>query len=418
MFTVIRAITLAAAVMLAVPATGTSQVGDFMKVPQDVWTNINRFVFLVALDANVEPGTPEYQRRNALASWAQVYAAGQQWARETFPALQQLAAELAKDDIRGRLQLMLQAAEAIAQGRDDQRAPFEAVATAIEKRITGLLAISASTREQIGRLDAASRAVRTEYQQRPTPDPALLEIEIRAERASEALRAATNAWSGLQSDVKELRRVVGAAQKVDPDLYARIGIVRWADVVRDAKGFLTDMKTQQRYLTGEDYYDNCGVEEGRSYALSGNPITGGSAYLGALGRSGDLGGSFIHLFDNADALALWQFKKLGKGWWQIHNQAWGEHFALDGGKGGAALVPVNPPPTTTGQFWRALPVRENRCYWFNSFEGAGYALEAKETRPRSRPPLPSGRGWEIRPTDVKLMPTTKREQQQWLVIPQ
>lgn len=86
MCTAIRAITLAAAIILATPVVGTlaapgtgaTQVGDFMKVPQDVWTNINRFVFLVALDVNAGPGNPEYQRRSTLACWAEVYAASQQ----------------------------------------------------------------------------------------------------------------------------------------------------------------------------------------------------------------------------------------------------------------------------------------------------------------------------------------------------
>ena len=53
MCTAIRAILLAAAIMLAAPgvgaATDAAQVGAFMKVPPEVWTNINRFVFLVAL---------------------------------------------------------------------------------------------------------------------------------------------------------------------------------------------------------------------------------------------------------------------------------------------------------------------------------------------------------------------------------
>ena len=139
----------------------------------------------------------------------------------TFPAVQQLAAELAKDDIGSKLALMVQAADAIALGRGDQRAPFEAAATAVEERIATLSAMTQTTMEQIARLDKANQALRREYQQRQTPDLALLEIEIRAESASKALRSATIAWSDLQSDVKELRRVIDAAQKVDPDLYAR-----------------------------------------------------------------------------------------------------------------------------------------------------------------------------------------------------
>jgi hypothetical protein len=69
----------------------------------------------VALDAGVGPGTPEYKRRSALAtSWPEVYTAGRQWADKTFPSVQQLAAELEKDDIGNNLGRMLEAANAIS----------------------------------------------------------------------------------------------------------------------------------------------------------------------------------------------------------------------------------------------------------------------------------------------------------------
>ncbi len=52
-----RTFALAVAVLLAAPVMGAPQarqgppkVGEMLKLPESVWTNINRFVFLVAFD--------------------------------------------------------------------------------------------------------------------------------------------------------------------------------------------------------------------------------------------------------------------------------------------------------------------------------------------------------------------------------
>lgn len=390
MFTTLRIVSLGAAVMLAAPGTGVAESGGFLKVPQEVWTNINRFVFLAALDANAAPGNPEYQRRIVLPSWPEVYAAGKQWSDETFPALEQLAAELAADDIGARLQTMVLTAQSGDRGR------FDTAATAVETRLAALLARSTTIKGKIDRLAAAGRTMRRESQQLPAPDLALHAIEIKAEQAGEALRAATFAWTGLQSDVTELRRVVGKAQGVDPEWYARIGIKRWADVVGDAKAFLADMKTQQRYLTGEDYYDNCGIEPEASVVL------------GVIGRRPEGWGQYI----GSRAAIRWQFSKLGKGWWRLRvKEIVGQHVlggiekALDAGKAGAALV-ATTGPLSSGQFWRAIPAGNGVCSLHNSFEGAGYSLTyALEGQTQ---PNPSS-------FPMKLMPTTGAWAQQWSI---
>jgi hypothetical protein len=384
MFTTLRSVGLAAAVMLAVQGTSKPQSGDFMKVPQEVWTNINRFVFLVALDEDARYGGPGYgplkDRRSVLASWPEVYAAGLQWSVETFPALQQLAAELAQGDIADGLQLMLKAAEDVARGRADQRGTFDAAATAIETKIARLLSSSAIIKGQVDRVNAASGAVKREILQRPTPDVALLDIQIKAEQASAALGASLLAWSGLQSDVTELRRVVKAAQQVDPSWYARISIKRWDDVARDARGFLTDMKTQQRYLAGEDYYDNCGgLAEGGWYTL--HTATG---YLKASVVNYTYVAEVVDLpKPDFTPAYLWQFKKGGKGWWRLANME-------------IQVYQLRDSSYNNGSgFWRALPVTQGRCYLVPLSEGGSHALEA----------MPNNR--------VNLVPTTKTERQQW-----
>jgi hypothetical protein len=239
--------------MRATPRTGIGQSGEFMKVPQEVWTNINRFVFLVARDVNSAPGGHEYARRHAVvASWPEVYAAAQMWSVYTFPALQQLATFLVEDQdlINGLLGDMLKAAEAVARGQVEKRRIFDRFAKLLEIKMKLYFDTAEGIMQEMERLDQAGRAVKEGILRAQTHDFALLDIEIKAEHASAALGASMEAWRGLQSDVTELRRVVSAAEQVDPDWYGRVGIKRWAEIARDAKGLVTDLKAQQRYLEG------------------------------------------------------------------------------------------------------------------------------------------------------------------------
>jgi hypothetical protein len=175
---------------------------------------------------------------------------------------------------------------------------------------------------------------------------------------------------------------------LDPDLYAHMCITRWKDIAADSRKFVAEMKTQQRYLTGEDYYDACGVKEGEWYNLQGrlvqqldpgvvlqfNPLiclTGGPR-----GRS-DIYWTLCGLGPSGPSSQQWQFKKIRSGWWLIHNKAQGNGLALDGGRGGGSF---SPGDTSSGQYWRVLTGGDGRCRLVNSFEGAGYSLEAHSGR--------------------------------------
>jgi hypothetical protein len=119
MLTSVRTFTLAVAAMLAAPGPVVPQVGEILKLPESVWTDINRFVFLVAFDV-YQPGVSKvaYQHHlSQLDSYRELYAACRQWGQQTFPVLQKLAAELAKDDIGNMLVAMKGASEARAPRR-------------------------------------------------------------------------------------------------------------------------------------------------------------------------------------------------------------------------------------------------------------------------------------------------------------
>lgn len=389
MFARLRIITLGAA-LFAAPGTAAADSGGFLKVPQEVWTNINRFVFLVALDISAVPGTPEYQRRNVLRSWPQIYAAGKQWSDVTFPALGQLATEIVQDDIGVRLQAMVQAAQ------NGDRGAFDTAAAGIEGKLAALSGRAGIIKGQIDHLAEASRTMRLETSQLPAIDPALHQIEVKGGEASKALGAATLAWGGLQSDVIELRRVVEKAQRVDADWYARIGIKRWADVTGDARAFLSSMSTQQRYLRGEDYYDNCGIvaDQWIRFGVTGVRYMGWGDYIGSY------------------STIVWQFSRLGNGWWRVRakDDLYGprqlnREMTLDGTKDNVYLVdPAGP--LTSGQFWRAIPAGDGLCSFYNSFEGAGYTLyyAVRGTRENFLSLLP-----------MKLMPARNEWAQQWSI---
>ena len=120
-----RAFAVAVAVLLAAPGMGAPQaapaqgppkVGEMLKLPESVWTNINRFVFLVAFDVYGSGITkvPFEHHLSKLDSYGELVLACRQWGQETFPALQRIAADLAKDDIGNMLVAMKNASEGIA----------------------------------------------------------------------------------------------------------------------------------------------------------------------------------------------------------------------------------------------------------------------------------------------------------------
>jgi hypothetical protein len=423
----LRTLALAAAVLLgaagpvnpqAAQGRGPSKVGDVLQLPESVWTNINRFVFLVAFDVYGLGQTqlPGGHHLSKLDSYKELREACREWGKQTFPALQKIAADLARDDIGVMLVAMKNASDgiaAIADGRGDpgqlasHRRVFETQSAALEKRFAALSTISDTATGQMERLRKASKAAIFEYKARKLPPTEFVEVRADPDAVLSALTAANGSWTWLLSDVKELRRLIGKSQSVGTEaLYAQIGLDTWKDIARSAQGFMTDVPRQQRFLSGDNYYDNCGpVVEGRQYAVIN--LAGGRTVL-SLDGMGFNPGPKLRLWDitpgmGGPASGKWQFHKLGKGWWRITNSVFGNAKALDGGKGTASVVTLG---AFSGQYWRFLPAgNEGGCRLISSYTGDLRSLTAALTgrQPHNNHPI----------FDVVVANTTNDRNQQW-----
>jgi len=414
-----RTLALAATFWFAAASPGAPQVGDILKLPESVWTNINRFVFLVAFDV-YEPGVTKvpYERHlSKLDSYAELRAACRQWGQETFPALQKIAADLARDDIGNMLVAMKNASEAIdaiAAGRGDpgqlanHRNVFDTQSRALEARFIALGTISETATRQMDRLRTASRATISEYKRRKLPPTEFVEVGADPDAVLSALNAANDSWAWLLFDVQELRRRIGKAQSDagTAAIYAKIGLTTWKEIARIAQGFMTNVPHQQRFLSGDNYYDNCGpVVEGRQYALSS--LEAGQHVLSLDGMGFDPGPK-LRLWTlisgmGGPASGKWRFSKIEKGWWRIINVVYGNAKALDGGPESAGVVPLG---AFSGQYWRFLPVgNQGGCRLINSYLGDLSSLTALITGREAQNNRPI--------FEVKLAATTGGRNQQW-----
>ncbi len=364
-----------------------------------------------------------------------MYAVGQR----DIPALQNIAADLAKDDIGHMLLAMKNTSErmeAIAEGRGDasqmasQRIAFETLAKALEARFTTLSGITEKATAQLDRLRKASKASIFEYKARKLPPTGFAEVRANPDAVLSALNAANGSWTWLLSDVKELRRLVEKAQFSGTEaLYSQIGLETWKDIARAARGFVTNVPHQQRFLSGDNYYDNCGLVEGRWFAALNAVERGANGGMVSPGlRQGSFGtgpstGLLLSLdfppsgrptprgFDAGAKLRLdhsfagvgnpaaasWRLRKITRGWWRITNVSFGETKALDTDR----VVALG---NYSGQYWRFLPVGNwGACRLVNSYQGDLSSLTAKRR---------AGSGDPV--YDVVMSPTTDGLNQQWL----
>jgi hypothetical protein len=420
----LRTFTLAAAAVLALPGPASAQ-GEILKLPQSVWTDINRFVFLVALDI-YSPGSaqPAYQEHlKKLETSQELYWACVGWGRDGFPALQRFAEDLAKDDIRNMLEAMHTASDGIAAGGGDPGHVFETQSQALEARFKTLSEIAQNLTFYVDRLQKASKATIYESKRRQIPLTGFVEVGADPDRAQSAIEAAANRWKWLLSDVQELRRLVGQARSADSEkekaLYASIGLDTWKDIATNARGFLTDVPRQQRFLSGDNYYDDCGVVEGKWLKLHNLSVGFGRGWL-SLGFPP--GKNFGYDFDaqlrlagvNHEVAMSWRFRKVGKGWWMVTNEAGGDSRLLNGFEG------QGPEPTVRlavahsfsgvhyrdGQYWRFLPLGNlGGCRVINSYLGYLSSLTARRWPGRDGPSY-----------DVIMARTTNELNQQWRIL--
>jgi hypothetical protein len=296
------------------------KAGQAWKIPQSVWTNLNSFVFLIGFDV-YQPGevNVEYAKRfGQLKAYSELRAATQQWGNETFPLLDKLATELSKGEIKELLSAM---SVALSRRKSDPRAAqkeFEEKFIQLNQRFNELGQLSATVTEQFDKFQKAGRAAIYEYQSRNFPENQWVKLGPKLDEVQTALGLMNGQWAALKSDLNDLQKLM-ANQKLD-DVDIEVGLLTWDDITASAKGFVTNIPAQQKYLTGENYYDDC-------------PIDVNSYYL-IISKEREHDSNFGALITNGNALLViplkgspnderkeWRFTRFGKGWWRISNRA-------------------------------------------------------------------------------------------------
>jgi hypothetical protein len=403
-----RFLFLAAAGLLVLPSPVNPQVGDILKLPPIVWEDINRLAFLVAFDFH-EPG--RYQSPNRIGkldSYPELFAACRQWGNETFPAVQKLARELANDDIGATLTEMRHDSEQmnLAHGnageQEGWRTKFLEKSSALEARFGELAAISDKLTPQLERLRKASKAAIFEYKRRNFPPSEFTEVRADPDAVISALNLANNRWRSLGNHIRELRKLVkeSRSQEEEAALYAKIGLETWKDAAKSAQGFMADLPRQQKFLTGENYHETCGVQEGPWYLIvnaaaaeavkpGGNQAGGAPAFYLRLGfrrpaeqpPDFEIGGQ-LRLGRSEQGANQWRFKKLKWGYWKVVNRTASEYLFRNPEKTMAERagnsVGVATWDLTRGMYWRLLPAASGSgCRFVNPLHGDTMALTAR-----------------------------------------
>jgi hypothetical protein len=345
------------------------KAGEVLKIPSSVWTNVNSFVFLIGFDLNGAPGAVnlEYSKRFAqMKAYPDLQAATQQWGRETFPLLQRLATELSKPDIKN---LLAEMNAAFNRRKTDPRGAqqdFQQKFLALNNKFNELGQLSASVKQQFGKLDSASKAAILEYKSRNFPENKWVSIGPKLDDVQQAVGSMSSQWSALLADLQDVQRLM-ANNKLD-DIDIEVGLLTWDDIMRYASGFITNVPAQQRYLSGDNYYDNCPLLENSYYLLKNSFLNNQDVVL-AVGQDGTKLKMMSRISADNSFSQEWQFRKVGQGWWKIVNRARGDAYALDAGEMAAVGA-------FSGQFWRCMPTESPG--WIrlvNSFNGELKSLD-------------------------------------------
>lgn len=350
----------------AIDLSATKAAATF-DVPKAVWTDINSFVFLVAFDAYT-PGatnTAYPSRFGKLASYPRLRAAAQKWGTSTFPRLNEIAGQLAK----GEIKTLLTALDSSLKKRKSEpavaKAEFDSNFKLLRQRFSTLKDLTASATLEAQEFNNAGRAAIAEYERQKFPENRWIKIGPRLDDVQSALALMNGQWGALISDLDDVRERVTKDNLIGLDI--RIGLRTWDDIQKSAAGFVTDMPTQRRYLTGDNYYDNCPTEERAHYAMTNLFLANRDL---ALASDGSANLKMKPRPKGARDFKLeWQFQRLGSGWFRIINVARGVSFALDTGK-------MAPSGAFTGQYWRCMPTQNTG--WvrlINSFQGEFHSLD-------------------------------------------
>lgn len=347
-----------------------TKVEATFNVPKSVWTDINSFVFLVAFDSYT-PGatnTAYPSRFGKLASYPRLRAAARIWGTNTFPRINNIAGQLAKGDIS----TLLTALDSSIKKRNSDpvaaQAEFDSNFKILRQRFTTLKDLTATTTAEAEELNNAGRAAIAEYERQQFPDNQWVKIGPRLKDVQTALALMNGQWGALISDLDDLRQRMTKGNLVGLDI--RIGLRTWDDIQKSAAGFITDMPTQQKYLTGDNYYDNCSIDENAYYEMT-NLYVAAQGLVLASDSTTDLK-MMPRPLRSRDSREEWRFRRIGSGWLRIENGARGALFALDTGK-------MAKTGGYTGQYWRCMPTQN--ADWIrliNSFQGEFRSLDSSK----------------------------------------
>ena len=98
-------------------------------------------------------------------------------------------------------------------------------------------------------------------------------VDVRPELADvvAALARVNDHWGALSSDLSALRKEMATNLRSNNpfllDITLDIGLTSWESVEAAAKTFMTNVHTQRRYLTGENYDDECPLKENVWYLM-------------------------------------------------------------------------------------------------------------------------------------------------------
>lgn len=347
------------------------KAGEALKIPPGIYTNINSFVFLIAFDLNGMPGAVnlEYSKRfGQMKAYPDLKAATRQWGQETFPLLQRLGIELSKPEIKTLLSGL---SDAFARRKTDPsqaQQDFDQKLAALNQKFHDLNQLSAAVKQQFDNLSRASNAAILEYKSRNFPENQWVSIGPKLNDVQQAVGLMSGQWGALLSDLQDLQRLM-ANNKLD-DVDIDVGLLTWDDIAHYASGFVTNVPLQQKYLSGDNYYDNCPLLENAYYLIRNSFLNNGDIAL-----SVDQDGYKLKMMTRAGLDANkrlgqeWQFRKAGQGWWKIINRARGDGFAIDTDK----LAHIG---NYSGQYWRCLSTQNpGWVRLINSFTGELKSLD-------------------------------------------
>ncbi len=329
------------------------KTGDVLKLRPEVWTEINRFVFMIAFDI-YQPGVSvtyfkQSKQFYELDSYPKLYQACKRWGDATFPNLQRLAKELSTGDIRRLLTDMKSAADRWPNDPAGAERAFAVAADELMGKISEWERLSKDVKQDLEFLSTQTLAAAIQMKADKSPEARRI-VDVRPELADvvAGLARVNDHWGALSSDLSTLRKDMATnLRSRDPfhlDITLDIGLTSWEAVEAAARTFMTNVPTQRRYLTGENYYDECELKENVWYLMQTlefamryrtEPGYQERTALGTKILKGNGRPTYTILHGQGsgagepDANMQWRFERLGRGWLRIINRAEGDQKSLD-----------------------------------------------------------------------------------------